>query len=238
MANLAEAMPHGDLQEVFTDVFFVTGTSRPTFMGASWQYSRNMTVVRAGSELTLINSVRLDAPGLAQLDALGEVKHVVRLGSFHGMDDAFYRARYGARQWALPGMDRESGCAPAAELVPGGETPVPGCDVFVFETSIRPEGILHLDREGGVLISCDSLQNWRAPDTYFSSESAARMTEMGFIQAANIGPGWRLACQPAARDFVRLEALRFRHLLPAHGTPLLGDAHEQLAARFEKEFGI
>src|SRR6266516_2467224 len=55
-----------------------------------------------GNALTLINSIRLDDAGLAQLDALGLVAHVVKIGSIHGRDDAFYKAHYGATFWAAP----------------------------------------------------------------------------------------------------------------------------------------
>jgi hypothetical protein len=72
-------------------------------MNARRQFSRNMTVVRDGKALTLINSIGFDGAGLAQLDALGRVAHVVKIGSLHGRDDAFYEARYRARFWAAPG---------------------------------------------------------------------------------------------------------------------------------------
>jgi hypothetical protein len=58
-------------------------------MNARRQFSRNMTVVRDGNALTLINSMRIDGAGLAQLDALGRVAHVVKIGSLHRRDDAF-----------------------------------------------------------------------------------------------------------------------------------------------------
>ncbi len=238
MPTFHPALPHGDIEEVFPDVFFVTGTTRPTFMGGSWEFSRNMTVLRAGGDLTVVNSVRLDDAGLEKLEGLGRVKHVVKLGAFHGMDDAFYRDRYGATQWALPKMTHEGGHATDAELVPGGATPCPGLTTFSFETAKQPEGLLLVEREGGVLISCDSLQNWAKVDRFFSEESAKKMGELGFIQEANIGPGWRMACEPAKSDFVRVKELAFRHLLPAHGAPLLNDAHAKLCARFQKELGV
>lgn len=65
-------------------------------MNARHQFSRHMTAVRECNALTLINSIRLDDAGLAQLDALGRVAHVVKIGSLHGRDDAFYKAHYGA----------------------------------------------------------------------------------------------------------------------------------------------
>jgi hypothetical protein len=238
MATVQAAMPHGDIEEVFTNVFFVTGTSKASFMGMSWQFSRNMVIIRDGGTLTLINTVRLDEEGLAKLDRLGVVEHIVKLGAFHGMDDAFYRARSGARQWALPGMEHEGGHLTDAELVPDGDTPFPNARVFVFETSAQPEGLILAERDGGILISCDSLQNWVEPDRFFSDESAERMKAMGFIQPANIGPGWRMACKPQPSDFSRLKTLTFNHLLPAHGQPLRDRAYDLLYERFKTELGV
>lgn len=236
MSTFPPAMPHGDLREIFPDVFFVTGTSRPHFQGMDWQFSRNMIVVRERRSLTLINTVRLDDGGLARLDALGEVQNVVKLGAFHGIDDGFYLDRHGAALWALPGMMHESGRQTDHELVPGGAMPFGGCSLFAFETSSAPEGLLLLDRAGGVLVSCDSLQNWREADEYFSDDSRAKMTALGFIKPANVGPGWRQGTNVKAADFDRLRALAFRHLLPAHGEPLLDDAHAQLSATFDELF--
>jgi hypothetical protein len=237
MSTHKEAMPHAELEELFAEVFFVKGTTRPSFMGMDWQFSRNMTVVRDGKELTLINTVRLDDAGLRKLDALGTVKHIVKLGAFHGMDDAFYRERYAATQWALPRMEHDGGHTTDEELVENSKMPFGGASVFAFASSLQPEGLLILERDGGILISCDSLQNWAEVDRFFSDESAKKMTEFGFIQAANIGPGWRMACKPEAADFERLTTLSFKHLVPAHGEPLRDAAHARLSERFAKEFG-
>src|ERR1700742_3063575 len=104
MKQFPPALHHGRLEEVFPDIFFVTGEMQTVLKGAPFQFSRNMTVVRDADALTLINTVRLDDAGLGQLDALGRVVNVVKIGSLHGRDDAFYKARYGATFWAAPGM--------------------------------------------------------------------------------------------------------------------------------------
>jgi hypothetical protein len=197
-----------------------------------------MVVLRQGTTLTLVNTVRLGDAGLAALDALGTVTNVVRIGAFHGLDDAFYVDRYNAKLWALRGMTHESGKVTDVELVVGGTMPVPGCALFVYETAAQPEGVLVLERDGGILVSCDSLQNWAQADAYFSADSAAKMAAIGFIREANVGPGWRQGSNVQAADFARLKQVAFRHLLPAHGTPLLGDAHDKLSATFKEQFGV
>ncbi len=128
--------PHGDIEEIFQHVFFVTGTNKIQHEGADIQTSRNMAIIRHDSELTLVNTVRLNEEGLRKLEALGRVAHIVRIGAFHGRDDAFYRHRYPeASLWALKGMTYENGLQPDRELIPGGAMPFPACSLFVFETS-------------------------------------------------------------------------------------------------------
>lgn len=238
MADFAPALPHGEISEVFPDVFFVTGTMKTVLMGAHWHFSRNMTIVRDGTDLTLLNTVRLDDAGLAQLDALGQVKHVVKIGALHGMDDAFYRDRYGATLWAPAGMPHDHELKADKLLAPGGEMPFKGASVFVFEATKLPECIVRIDREGGILVACDALQNWVGPDAFFSDESRKMMTEMGFFQSANIGPVWMQVNEPQAQDFVRLRELAFRHALCGHGAPLRDHAQPAFQARFSQVFGI
>src|SRR5262249_5343996 len=132
MPDLQPALPHGELREIFGGIFFVTGTSRATFMGLSWQFSRNMTVVREGKALTIVNSVRLNDVGLRALDALGKVTNIVKIGAFHGIDDAFYLERYGARLWALPGATHDNGKVTDVELKVGGPMPIANSRLFVF----------------------------------------------------------------------------------------------------------
>ncbi len=236
MEDFPRAQPHGQLVEVFPDVFFVTGTMKTEIGGTPWHFSRNMTVVRDRGALTLINSVRLDDAGIAALEKLGRVAHVVKIGSLHGLDDAFYKAR-GATLWAVPGMSHAPGLTADKDLVEGGEVPFEGCSVFVFRTTKLPEAILRIDREGGILVACDALQNWVEPNEFFSDESRAMMTEAGFFQPANLGPLFMKVCAPEGSDYARLRELPFRHALCGHGSPLRDSAREAYADRFQRVFG-
>jgi flavorubredoxin len=138
----------------------------------------------------------------------------------------------------LPGMQHEHGLTADKELTAGGQMPFLGCSLFVFRTTKLPEGILHIDRAGGVLVTCDSLQNYLKPDEYFSEESRKVMTDMGFFQPANLGPLWMQVNEPKEQDFIRLRELEFRHVLPGHGSPLRDTAKDSYAARFRGVFGI
>ncbi|WP_019591992.1 MULTISPECIES: hypothetical protein [unclassified Thioalkalivibrio] len=237
MSTYPAALPHGTLEEVHDGVFFVTGAMETRLLDADWKFSRNMTVIRDEDRLIVVNSVRLDSEGLAALEKLGRVTDVVRLGALHGRDDPFYVQQYGARYWALPEMTHETGLAADHPLDPDGALPVSDADLFTFRTTRIPEAILHLHRDGGILVACDALQNWTAPDTFFSDDSRERMREMGFFTPANIGPLWLQNAEPGAEDFDRLIERDFRHALCGHGEPLRDTAREDYAATFERIFG-
>jgi hypothetical protein len=236
MNEMPPALPHGKLEEVFPNVFFVTGMMKTVMINTDWQFSRNMTVVRDDNALTLINALRLDDAGLAQLAALGRVANVVNIASRHGRDDAFYKTRYGATSWTLPSTCHEHSLPADKELAAGGEMPFSDCSLFSFRTTKQPEAILNIDREGGILVSGDSLQNYLAPDEYYSDDSRRTMTEMGFFQYANFGPIWMKFDEPQEQDFVRLLVLPFQHLLPGHGSVLRVWAKEAFTARFQRVF--
>ena len=237
MNQFPPPLPHGPLRQIFPDVFFVTGAMKMVLRNAPFEFSRNMAVVRDGNALTLINTVRLDDSGLAQLDALGRVANVVKIGSLHGRDDAFYKAHYGAAFWAARGMVHEHGLVADRELTPAGAMPFARSSVFEFRTTKMPECILHIDCAGGILVAADSLMNLLAPDEYFSDQSSRMMQEMGFFQPANFGPVWMQVNEPQAGDFVRLLELSFRHVLCAHGPPVRDTAKEAYASRVQRVFG-
>ena len=232
------AMPHGEIRELYPDVFFVTGTMRAELMGSNWQFSRNMIIVREGSDLTLVNTVRLDEDGLKALDELGTVKNIMRIGDLHGLDDAFYLARHSPDYWGLPGMTQKGGVAPDKFLTQDGKRPLNDCSVFTFQTTNRPECVLRLDREGGIMLACDALQNWVASDKYFDEPSEKLMNEMGFFTKANCGVLWMKVNEPKPDDFLRLRDVSYEHALCGHGEPLQGGADAFYSSSFSRLFGI
>ncbi len=238
MTDFPPQLPHGDLVEVLPDVFFVTGQMVLEFDDTRRQFSRNMVVVRDGHDLTLVNTLRVDDAGLAHLDSLGTVKNIVRIGGFHGRDDAFYIDRYNAAFWAPNGIKFGRGEVPDGTLANDQPGPVTDSSVFLFETANRPEAILHLTRSGSILITCDSLQNWAEADEYFDAPTIKTMGAAGFLKPANVGPGWRNAAKPEASDFRRLMEMPFQHLLSAHGTPLLGSAKEAVGTTLAGLFDL
>jgi hypothetical protein len=196
------------------------------------RFSRNMTVVREGGRLVLINAVRLNDAGLAALDALGKVTDVLRLAANHGMDDPFYADRYKAKVWAVKGQRYTAGFNTSAtktyfqadvEMDATTELPLAGARLQVIRSQ-PPEGLLVLSRHGGLIVAGDCLQNWGKTDPFFSVFGSLMMKMMGFIRPANIGPAWLRQCKPPKEDLRAILAHPFANVLPAHGAPVMGGA--------------
>lgn len=228
-------LPHGAIQEIFPDVFMVTGTAQMN-TPVPLRFSRNMTILRQGHELTLVNSVRLNEAGLKALETLGEVKHVIRLAAFHGMDDPFYQDRYGAEVWSV-----ESPYATGTSTKPSpnkiyftpnhwlpaeSALPLMDAELIVLQSPQPQEALLLLHRHDGVLISGDCLQNWHTTDQYFNLIGKILMKTMGFLKPYNVGPAWLKVTRPDVQELKNLMNLNFTHLLPAHGAAVLGEAKE------------
>ena len=223
MPDFAPAMPHGPITEVFPDVFLVTGSFR---FAPGLTITRNMTIVREGRELTIVNTVRLSPEGEAELARLGDVKHVMRLGAFHGLDDPYYVARYKPAFWAPPGTRHHGDLPHDRDLLPG-NSPMDDLCVFGFAAGRQPEVALILEREGGILLTCDAYQNWTTLEGC-SFLGKIMMKLMGF-GPLHIGTPWLKAMGSGVRaDFERLAERQFVHLIPGHGTVLKDTAKEGL----------
>ena len=242
--SLPTAYPHGDLIQLFDDVFFVTGSVRMS-TPVPMSFSRNMTVVREGHDLTLINSVRLDESGLDALGKLGKVRHVIRIAGFHGMDDPFYKQRYDADVLAIEGQTYAAGIEPEPttddiyfeadiEMNQDTQLPIEDATLYQFKTAMPPEGLSVLEREGGIVVSGDCLQNWHNTDRYFSFLARPMMRMMGFIKPYNIGPAWLRTTKPDISEIRAILDLRFNHVLPAHGEQVIGNAKQQFQTVIEK----
>jgi hypothetical protein len=233
------ALAHGELREVLPGVHVVTGTMK---MAPGMRFSRNMTVVREGAGLVLINSVRLDDAGLAKLEKLGKVTDVIRLAGFHGLDDPFYKERCGAKVWSVKGQryfagfDSSKGGSyfePDVEIDEATVLPIADARLHRFG-STPPEGLLVLARSGGVIVSGDALQHWHRIDPYFSFLGGLMMRRLGFIKPHNVGPAWLKQTRPPTSDLLRVLELDFEHVLPAHGEPVLGGAKSAYRAAIER----
>lgn len=257
------AARHGKIKQVADDIYMVRGRmpsapGRPLLERLLLHYSRTMTIIRRpdgndGYELTLVNTIRLNEKRLRDLAKLGRVRHVVRLGSFHGVDDAFYVHEFGANYWVVDGMNEAPGATAARDILANHHLPVPEASLFSFEGLRFPEAILILPptaERAGVAISTDSIQNHTsAIDIDNSPLVSLAIWRIGLAGRARLGPVW-LRDQvpmnknagdmaPATRkrnmiDFFRpqferlLATHEFDMLMPGHGWPLMRGAREAI----------
>lgn len=221
-------LPHDPIEELFEGVYCVKGSMR---MGPGMTVDRNMIVLRQGSELMVIDPVRLTPEGETSMAALGHVRHVLRLGDFHGHDDRYYVERFGAEFWCQAGSNRYPEPRPSRLLTADTELPIAEAELFVFRETRFPECAV-LQRRHGLLITCDSVQHWQGR-RYCSLLTRIVMPLAGFRLGTNIGPLWRRMMthkgSSLAPDFQRLLELEFEHLIGAHGALCRGDAHRRLS---------
>lgn len=225
---------HGPIREIFPDVFYAQGT---VTMGPGVRITRSMVIIRENGELSLVNAIRLGPEGEAELEKLGQVKHLLKIGS-HGMDNPYYIDKYQPKIWSRKEVELDY--EPDVVIEENGELPFGNATIFKFQNATSPEFPILLHREGGVLITCDSVQNWDKKDLKIGSFIGGLVTRfLGFLGPAKIGPMWLKTVTDKSGpnlspDFQRLLALEFKHLLSGHGSPLLNDAKNALEKEVSK----
>ena len=235
-----DVLPHDPPKQLAEDLFVTHGCVKPSAIA---RFTRNMAIVRQNGELTLINPVRMGEGGLSDLETLGEVRHVLRLGPMHGMDDAFYVDRYNADFWSFEGGTTYT--APSIDhiLSDGSELPFADARLFAFSHMTETEGAILLERSPGILLTCDAVQSYATPPHTPHTNWLTRllMPLIGFPRRTLIGPIWvKLLVEDKEgiqAEFERLLSLDFDQLLSAHGTFLSENAHAQVAEAIRKMFG-
>lgn len=230
------AYPHDPIRNLYPGVFLLQGSIR---MGPGMWMNRNMVILQSGSELSLINPVRMDEQGLAALDALGRVCRIIRLGDFHGLDDQFYLDRYQCEFWAQSGQGTYQTPLPTRVIEVDTAAPVEHAEFFIFHSALYPEAALLL-KEHRLLITTDSIQyhaDWR----YFSWFTRVIFRLLGFRIGLNIGGPWLKRVTPKGKtleeNFAALMALDFDALIAAHGALLGAGAKTLLRNELVRAFG-
>jgi hypothetical protein len=212
-----------------------------------------MTIVKqtnGNDELVLINTIRLNETGLAELKKLGKVKHILRIGGYHGMDDAFYVDRYkDATLWSVEknyfaGFESNSEPYMQAEhlLTEDSELHIKDATLHIIQSSTPKEGFILLKNpsfRGNIVVSGDCLQNLQPKgDKYFNFAGSWMMWFMGFLKPHNIGPGWYAGAKVKKQDVLAALDLDFEHVIPGHGEICMGGAtkkYETAAASLKEQ---
>lgn len=233
--SYSPAFPHDPIKEIFPNVYFVHGSIK---IGPGLRMNRNMVIIKQDNDLTVINPVRINDSELANLDKLGTVKNIMRLGNFHGLDDQFYINRYQAEFWSQNEHKTYKELVPSQIISNQKLPPINNSEFFIFETAKCPEAAL-LIKPLRLLITTDSVQYW-SDWSYFTPATKLIVKLMGFGLGLFIGGPWLKKVTPEGQslkhDFTKLLALDFDSLVAAHGTPLKSGAKQQLAAVVKETF--
>lgn len=231
IGNYPPALPHLPLGEIFPGVWLAASVVTMGIpLGLRIRFSRNMVAVLTPEGWVLLNPVRLSDAAEAELLARAPIRHAVRLGTFHGRDDAYYVDRFGATFWCAPGAHAYPQPAGSREIDESGAFPIPGAQVVVFSQATRAECVVCLHGHR-LLVTCDSVQHYDN-DPLISLLGKCVMRPMGFTPCV-IGPIWLKEVTPPGGslrgDFERVLALEFDHLISGHGTLKRGGARAALA---------
>jgi len=237
MSDHPPALYQLPLRECFPDVWLAASAiSMAIPLGLKITFSRNMVAVRTGDGWVLLNPVRLSESAEAELLTKAPFKHAVRLGTFHGRDDAYYVDKFGVEFWGVAGEQTYPEPRFSRHTTEEGPFPIPGARVVTFKTATRAECVVCLPQHR-LLVTCDSVQHYDR-DPLLSTLGKIVMYPMGFFTPCVIGPIWLKAVTPPGgsmrADFERVLALDFDNLISAHGTPKLGGAKDALARNVER----
>ncbi|MGH8516463.1 MAG: hypothetical protein ACREUE_03280 [Panacagrimonas sp.] len=200
-------------------------------LGLQIRFGRNMTAVLAPDGWVLFNPVRLSEAAEQELLSRGPIRHAVRLGTYHGRDDAYYVDQLGVDFWCVPGVHEHPEPRGAKAITEDGPFPLAGAKVVIFRAASRAECAVFVP-EHRLLLTCDSVQNYEK-DPLLSPLARIVMYPMGFFTPCVIGPLWLKWTTPLGAsqraDFERILGLDFDNLIGGHGTPKLGGAKAALA---------
>ncbi len=232
--SYAKPCPHGPIETITDRLSFVRGSMR---MNALLRISRNMGIVRDEDGLTLVNPIRLTASGEEALARLGAVRRILRLGAMHGIDDAYYKVRFGAELWADAGGTIYP--EPPVDRDIATEFSLPNAKLFRFQQTRQPEAALLIPGAPRVLFTCDAIQHY-GDYTYNNRMARMALPFIGFPKTTVVGPIWlKRMTGPGASlqgEFERLLELDFDALLSAHGTYLDDGAKAGVQAAVARAF--
>jgi len=218
---------NGPLLKVFDDVYQVRGSADIMDVVGKPTIGRVMIIIREGEELHIINSVRVKPETEAEIDKLGKVKHVYKIGWNHGMDDPYYVDKYGATFWAMPGMKGRLGVEPTRELTEGGELPMKGAKFFAFKACVKElEGAIWFERNGGMVVVCDTLTNYAEPFDGYGSGGKFIIKAIAGTYGSHLAPLRKSLVKQGGtakgfgEDIARLCDMKFDVMFCAHGWPL------------------
>lgn len=215
-------LPHSDIKEVLPNIFVVTGTMR---IFGLFQYSRAMTILKDGEELALINPVRVSDTLLNDIQKMGKIKHLLKIGQLHNVDVAFYMDKFSPDLWVNKDDPSIGSYKPKAYFDDHEEVPILNCKVKTIDGSKIKESFLVSPANGGCLHSCDAFVNMGVDSNH--NWLTARLSRF-LPDPTYIGPNWIKMAKPPELSMKAVLNYDFENFVPAHGQPIIGGAKDKI----------
>ena len=228
-----DAVSHGALEKVTDDIYVVRGGH---IMMKGMVIELTMTVIKQGSDLVIVNAMRVSPEMEAEIQKLGKIKHLVQICGGHGTYDQYYIDTFKTTFWDLPGRDEAKTPKGDKILSDGGDFPVKGAKVMKIKDVSIPEFVVWLPHGGGTLVTADFIQNGR-PKEFENFMGSVFAHMVGFNNGRCSCPplfrlGFNTGVDMYANNGPRIMALDFKNICPGHGPAQIGDAKEDLKEGF------
>jgi hypothetical protein len=223
------------LQAFGPDIWLAAGSEADV---AGFRYPTRMAIIRlTGGGLFIWSPVALSASLQAEVEALGEVRHLVAPNSLHHLFLSEWRQAYPqARLYAAPGLrQRRDDLAFDDDL---GDTPAPEWAADLDQVVVRGNAIttevVFFHRQSGTVLFTDLIQQFR-PGWFTGWRALVARLDLMVAAEASVPRKFRAAFvdRKAARAAVRrILDWPSSKVLMAHGVPVEDDAQAFIARAF------
>jgi hypothetical protein len=232
------------ISQIEDDVYLVQGKTSGSSSRKAVQKNRNMVILRRhvmGNqyELTLINPIRIEEDDTEELNKLGKIYSLIRLGSTIGeCEDQYYLNKYPNTIRLAPGNASYKSKLPIHNLLADHSFLLDErTQVFVFKGVKRPEAALLLRRpSGNILVTSESLQS----DQPCRNMSFTKKSKIKSMSPMVIPPRWlkNMSTKHGSlrEEFDRLSNLDFSSQVGASGNWAHSRAKESTVLAVNKYF--
>jgi hypothetical protein len=245
-----EALPPAykikSISQIEEDVYLIQGK---TSSRKAVQKNRNMVILRRHVmgdqyELTLINPIRIEEDDMEELNKLGKIYSLIRLGSTIGeCEDQYYLNKYSNAIRLAPGNASMKYKLPIHHLLTDHSFLLDErTQIFIFKGVKQPEAALLLRRpSGNILVTSESLQSDQPSRSMsFAKKSSKTRSEM-IMSPMVIPPGWvkNMSTKQGGslrEEFERLSNLDFSRQVGASGNWVDSHAKESTVLAVNKYF--
>jgi hypothetical protein len=159
-----------------------------------------MVIIKEGTNLALINPIRVDEKMEKELLALGTITHIFKIGALHSVDIPYYMDKFSPELWMLKDDKSLPNYKTDNYLDENQTLPFRQIRSFNLISSQVPECVLLLPEHNGVLLSCDSIVNMQGDPEKMGNFLVRTLSKL-LSYPVYIRPNWVKFAKPKEQDF-------------------------------------